>query len=157
MTDLCPPILSWCSTRIDMRNADSKTLHFVSWYRECSCQFKPRPRHNVFPFLSAIVHGHGRASTVSVSGAFSITRCSNARHDSQSDATVAGCDDARQCSTPRESLGDRETWTNRVLNCYWMRSSVKPLSFATLAVICTLGDGLPLTSVCFLLVTTAQS
>ena len=38
-----------------------------------------------------------------------------------------------------------------------MRSSVKPLSFASLAVICTLGDGLPLTSVRFLLVTTAQS
>ena len=37
-----------------------------------------------------------------------------------------------------------------------MRSSVKPLSFATLAVICTLGDGLPLTSVRFSLVNTAQ-
>ena len=52
---------------------------------------------------------------------------------------------------------ERETRTNLVLNCYWMRSSVKPLSFASLAVICTLGDGLPLTSVRFLLVTTARS
>ena len=141
-----------------MRNEESKTLHFMSRYRECSCQFKPRPRHNVFPFLSAIVHGHGRASTVSVSGAFSITICCNARHDSQSDATVAGCDDARQYSTPREEIErERETRTNLVLNCYWMRSSVKPLSFASLAVICTLGDGLPLTSERLLLVTTAQS
>ena len=107
--------------------------------------------------MLAIVHGHGRASTVSVSGAFSITRWANARHDSQSDATVAGCDDASQCSTPQESLRDRETRTNRVLNCYWMRSSVKPLSFATLAVICTLGDGLPLTSSLFSLVTIPPS
>ena len=38
-----------------------------------------------------------------------------------------------------------------------MRSSVKPLSFATLAVICTLGDGLPLTSLLLSLVTIAQS
>ena len=38
-----------------------------------------------------------------------------------------------------------------------MRSSVKPLSFATLAVICTLGDGLPLTSMLLSLVTIAQS
>ena len=38
-----------------------------------------------------------------------------------------------------------------------MRSSVKPLSFATLAVICTLGDGLPLTSMLLSLATIAQS